>query len=567
MNTLPQHTIIHGNLAFPPSLPDQDTPEFYRPQVVPVVLGHQEILKAQRVMMLQNYRRYVAQYNAEIAKHNAEIAKYNAERFVFIAQNKLENAAKKAQSNFYRKYNQVSTLEFNKCVELANQNSTIALLQKRKLEPVRKNTEHTFALILWKYALQIDEHNKLKLKYNTGCSRPIQRLKINATELSKTKFDDVPALFYCAKTIRNHISRLKSAGILFDYEFHGSQKPISCYISPQILVIYDLSTKKNTFAENQLFSYNYGKNFPNKEIVTSTSVNKEDIIENVNKHSSDKEKIDKQFSSIVTSGEVIQEQLQGHLKRNEASQDKLGGAPEILPKKSESLLKNILTQYDLAHNLQSGTYNKYRFTHRSAFIYEIHSGDLTKEEYRELLLQTFFKMSAALWRDLPEDKRVRVGSWYNAYTFAKESLLLTHNNELPTKKVAFYLFENLIYRLTNAKHFFRKRPEYNILYPSQYFDPYRKTAKSGGFAYTEKFLKDRDKRRERKEKLFDKVQKEAGKRNVNYKAIEFLQQKCKQMVTGKITLEQLYNYAYDNRNIPFKVRQRLPEFIQKAYKC
>src|SRR5690606_31152418 len=109
-----------------------------------------------------------------------------------------------------------------------------------------------------------------------------------------------------------------------------------------------------------------------------------------------------------------------------------------------------------------------------------------RHELREILIQTVIKISAPIWAN---HNNVTIATWRSAYNTLNDTQFLNPNGTVPGKNVLMYKFDNLVWRLKYAKAYFRKHTEFNALYPSQYFDPTRKTAKSGGFAYTIEALK------------------------------------------------------------------------------
>src|SRR5690606_14982106 len=121
------------------------------------------------------------------------------------------------------------------------------------------------------------------------------------------------------------------------------------------------------------------------------------------------------------------------------------------------------------------------------------------------------------------------------------------------KNVLMYKFDNLVWRLKYAKAYFRKHTEFNALYPSQYFDPTRKTAKSGGFAYTIEALKTKQNYQEERKKRQEIRNHKAASRNKQYNAIELVEKKINALKNGKISIVELHDYVKNNASIPQNV--------------
>src|SRR5690606_8552304 len=84
------------------------------------------------------------------------------------------------------------------------------------------------------------------------------------------------------RTIQNHVNRLIEAGVLFDHEFYGTNKPSHYHINAKILVVFDSHFKNLITFENQPFKYGIEKDLHYNEIVTRTNKNKKKITEIVN---------------------------------------------------------------------------------------------------------------------------------------------------------------------------------------------------------------------------------------------------------------------------------------------
>lgn len=530
---------------------------FTKQEIAPKIVHQQECYRAQRLLTLKNYIQYVSEYNKQISRKNKEVLLYNANVYSFMEQNKLQGEAQSLTNAFNNDIGKVSIDEYNMAAKLKNNNMGKPLLLLKKHIKVSPASEKIFAILMFVYGLQMSEKNAILQKCGATTVRCIQKLKVNHYELSRFKPKNGAELDYCHRTIRNHVNRLVDAGVLFGYEFNGHQKPVNYYVNSEILVIFDQQNRKTLNAENKLFNFQNLKTLPNNNSVTRTYLNKKEINENVDNHSPLKGIISQ---LPIGNDKNIYKNTQMRKQSHSDGQKNQAGAEKNC-RISDYLYGKIEDTQCLMEDLTKGNYHKYRFLHRKHIEFEAISGNLTKTEFRELLLQIFLKMSSSIWTNTTPT----IATWQKAFNIINEDLLLNNNNSIPNKQTLLYLFDNLVWRLTYAKRYFRKFTEFRPLYPSQYFDPTRKSKKSGGFAHTIEALKVHLKYQdEAKLRKIDQA-KEAAKRNKRYKAIELVEKKLRQLKNGKINLSDLHDYVNNNQYIPQDVRVKLPEYIQRIY--
>lgn len=565
MKPLPQqNTPPQLGIAFSKNANHQSNGEIV---VQPKIIQHQSIYLAQRREMLDKYRQYVQQYANNCDKLNKEVIAYNSKVIAHIEQTNNKDWAASVTASFKSDLGRCSIQQYNKEARERNLELAQPLIQLKKYVPVKKSTEHVFSMIIFKYGMQIDEKNKILLNCGATTTRALQKVKVNHHELANTVINDVYTLPYCKRTIHNHINRLVECGILFDYAFRGREKPVEYHVNSQILTLFCNKNKKTLTIENQLFKYNYGKKLHNNEIDTRAYKNKKEIIEPVKKHA--------RIKGTDTIGGVLNTmQLSQKSDNNESndestntrietsSEEQTRGA-NFSPKISEYLYGNLQDTQSLMQDLTQQHYENYRFTQRHQLEKEVYQGNLLKAEFRELLLQIFIKLAGPIYKNRTPNE----GSWRKAWNIINDEFLLNPNGSIPSKPVLMYQFDNLVYRITYAKRFFNKFPDFNPLYPSQYFDPTRKQKKSGGFAYTIEVLKRREKSLENKEKQKAKQIEAAKQRNYKLKAIELVEKQVNKLKNGKITIMQLHDYVSDNAHIPQEVKKNLPKYIQRIYSC
>lgn len=551
----PEASIAHiftGQIAF---VQEKGVKSYSIQEVTPRILTKQEIFPQHRKMMMDSYRHYVQQYANMCSMLNKDVNTYNNRVRAYIFENDCKNKAISATENFNYEIGKVSIREYNEAAKIYNENEGSLLIELEKHVPIKKPTEAVFAMIVFKYSMQINEKNSILERCSAPTTRGIQRVRINPFELANTTINDIHTLPYSKRTIQNHINRLVDAGVLFDYTFKGTNKPVEYHVNNEILAIFDHKTAKTLNFDNQLFTLLGGKKLHHNDIVTRANKNKRKITEIVSNQFPRKE--------VSQSFVPHDDQSQKNKSTNLPIAEKDSPGREKSNKNSEFLRNMTSPVPKLMQDLTNGAFDSYRFDLRKRLEHEVLQGNMNKEEFRDLLLQVFCMMAAPIWKK----KEVYMGVWYKAFQTIEDEFILTSNGSVPSKNVSLYYFDNLIFRLTWSKRFFRTFEDFNPLFPSDYFDPTRNTKKSGGFAYTINALKKQqsydDVRRKRKEQR----QKEALPRNANYKAIELIENKIKDLKNGKTTVNELHDYVANNAHIPKEIAIKLPIYIQRAYKC
>lgn len=535
-------------------------------QITPKIIKHQRILTQQRRNMLFKYRAYVEAYRKQIERLNMEVVKYNANVIAFTEQNSLQDTATKNNKSLSKKINKISVTCYNQAVEQLNNNTKEPLLLKQKHKPVPKSHEHTFAIILFKYAMQIEAKNKTLQQAGATTTRALETVTINHYELANTQINDVLTLPYCKRTMHNHVNRLVEAGVLFSYEFHGSKKGVSYHINPQILEVFDQKTSKTLNTENQFFTYAKMQNFHNNEIVTRAFINKININDNVNKHSRKRTKEATPLSQLLGFKKPIQDANNKNTKRANVEkslttkQETIAPGAQKINQRSTFLLAQLQDVNDLCVDLQDQKHKKHRFLLKDHLEKEALTGNLTRHEFRELLIQEFLKLAAPIWKNTTP----YAASWRKTYNFLNEKALKTANNNIPSKANLLYLFESLLWRITYAKRFFNRFPTYNVPFPGDYFNPDKNT---NSFKYTHKFYLDHKKRETIKAEKAKADRAKALKSNQRYKATQLLYKQVKKLKNGTINMSQLHDYATQNSHIPSDLVHQIPKIIENVYKA
>jgi hypothetical protein len=215
----------------------------------------------------------------------------------------------------------------------------------------------------------------------------------------------------------------------------------------------------------------------------------------------------------------------------------------------------LLHPQELAQNLAQKQYIGYQpFAIRELYK-EVHSGTLTNEEFRELVLQDFFKTASKLWRN----STPYTGSWKKTINLYQANKWLTFTGNAFNKTHIIEELQQLRWRLEWARKWFYKH-EFTPLFPYDYFDKTRKSAKEVGFEYT---------KTKWEEQLHSKAKYQVLKRKQEKKAVERKEtshhnKKCDhaiaQFLQNKTTMTQLFDFVA--KNLPATFTATLPSRIE-----
>jgi hypothetical protein len=569
MQTQPILQILSGNIAI--SKDSNNIVDFHHVDVTPKLIKRQNIYPQQRKLILDNYRRYTQYYRELSVIRNKEVKDYNSVVATNTAKHNKEDLAKREIAAFTSEMGRVSIEEYNTAVEIRNNQNGEPLISKKRYMPVPKSYEHTFSMIVFKYAMQIQEKNNILQSVGATTLRALQKVKINPYELCNTVINDVNTLPYSKRTMQNHVLRLVEAGVLFAHEYKGyfhhkdpkmrAGKPSEYHVNSDILVIYDDEKRKTLTSQNQLFTFSIEKKLRYNVIVTRTYKDKTNINEIVSNQFQHKEKTSRSSTFLKVARSPKVEHNKNYKNTNAPKEDKKQTGAEIFNEYSEKLRELTPEKHELIDDLANKVYDKHRFKLQQRLEYELSNGNLSKIEYLDLLVAQFMMLVAPMY----QDKEVFSGSWFNSYEDIRD-LFLNSNGTIPGKVNLLNTFASLHWRINYAKKYYRSKKEVRPLFPSQYFEPYRKTSKSGGFAYTLNFWKNQQEYHANAHIRKQKQIGEAKIRNQRYQMIELVEKQIRQVVNGTKTVTQLHNFVTTNKNIPADVKLKVPQYLEKAYK-
>ncbi len=543
----------------PPVLPD--LPEGTLQAVYPAIM--QEAFTA----TMSNYRKHVALYNFQTNAENQEIKQWNNSLKEYLKETQLTQLQSEMKRLFERNenYSLLNSREYNEqvikfCLEYG------PILKKKKIQTVKYATELVFQNILHLYNTQLRRRNEHYIKHRVTTSRPLQEVKLNAVFLTQLKRDDVQSLPICRRSVLNHRKRLQECGIIQDYIFMGSCRAVEFHINPKILVVLDLKTSKIVSAENQPLKPHSRKELLNDNEITRSHI-KECKEKEIASESRDKELAEPTPFSFVFYGNTPSKVLNPpvgaaaeNVKVSIASADLPAEPSKSSPAKAGSLsdwLQNtIIHPQELALQLEAGHWNSYVPIDIRHLFKEAYAGTLTRDEFRELVIQDFFKSAAKLYRQTTPF----AGSWKKAinHWYAVKFKAWTGDNF--NKNVVFDDIQELRWRLEHARKFFSK-VEFNPLYPSLYFDVSRTLRGEMGFEYT-KVAWQRSQQYEKGEKERKRQRdKSAEKRKLQINYAKRCETEVRRFLKHKISFPQLLDYV--EKNLPAEFKEKLPGIIEK----
>lgn len=495
-------------------------------------------------LTMDKYRIYVSKLNEARKLENIEIEKHNLK-----VPAKQDDDVKQTFANlFVKKHNSLLPVAYNEKVdEIFNDKGII--LKKKKLHIIKYQSELVFQQFLYEYSQQLAQNTKVFKDMGIVENRPVKMLEINSLKIVMLQRNGIASIDVCKETIKNHRRNLVEAGILFDYTFCGHKRGVKAHINREILTVFDSHTGNLTTSENQHFTPRTTKSFGNNKEVTVTKSNKSKIKENV------------QNISLIKGTASPDFNLNNNIDSNTIAQvekGKLGGGEKSV-KISENLENSIENEYELCNKLSAGEYNFYKPLDIRVLYIESVSGTMSRERFKELIIQEFFKEAARLYRN----STPFFGSWKKALdTWLHKKFLVNgnlYNKELMVEKLQEYRW-----RLNHAHKWFTSK-KVAPLYPNQYFDFTRQSPKEIGFEYTKKAFLSNKKALENRITEEKQVLKAATERKerINYaKKFDLVFNRFK---NNRISLNDTLDYVKNNlpANYQMKFTERLREYSTK----
>lgn len=502
---------------------------------------------------MQNFEDFVANYNNSLHDLNKDVKQYNKLVDAMIAAKKPKAAITKNKA-FAKLNNPLFVKDFNKLVEKENKSLECPVIKKREYKKIRWQTQPYFKAILGFYRAQIKRNNLIRLQANRNTIRPLEKVVLNSQKLANAKDKETNRLLNDAHktSFRRHIKRMREAGILTDYQFVNSNKPIFCNINPEILCLSDYDSQKTQNTENEVFISDRETKCIDNNHTTRTIINE-------NEMKADKSSLKRSSHTLTDNNCFLQEHQRNKNLENKTEQtrsEKLN--PDQLAAKNNSagLQSIILDPLHFAKMLHNQRFTHYEPLDKDLLFYEAHYGLLNKGDFRQLVIQDLLKKLSTLWKN----SQFSLGSWVNALKTIDENWFKTFTG-LEFDKITIYnQLDEYNYRINEAKRWFLSNKNFNILYPSLYFEPYRKHSFQGGWQFTQQWWTShiaKNPKKQQKKRI-------AGKKAVQIKKFnnqkKRMQTKVRQLIAQKITLDALYLYL-DTNGFPETIIDMVPDTI------
>jgi hypothetical protein len=498
---------------------------------------------------MDNYRSYIHTYNFQTEAENELTETHNATVRAYLKENALTETQKAFSEVFIHKTKSLSPRAYNENADAFMKDYGL-ILEKKKIQLVKYATELVFQNLLHLYNSQLMKRNEQYMKLGVTATRPIQEFKINSFLVTELKRNGINSIDLCKKTVRNHRQRLEECGVFIEYAFKGQNRPVEVHINPKILTVLDLKTSKLTSLENQRVNPTSKKVLPDNNESTRTSLKEFQRNENVKNIS-----LDKEFPA-VTPSYLFFTGTPSSKEQNPAE----GGAAKsvkVLQTLSEKLQNITIHPQELAVNLANKEYNNYTPIDIRILFKEAYHGTMLKEDFRELIIQDFFKTVSKIYKN----STPYAGSWKKAINFYMLNKFIAFTGDSFNKQSIVEDIQQLRWRIEWARKWFVKNQEVSPLFPSDYFDMTRKTSKEVGFEYTKAKWSEHLQGKAKYEALKKKQESNAVRRKETINHSKKYENEINRFFKNKITLPQLFDYV--EKNLPKEFLEKLPEKIEE----
>lgn len=532
-----------------PLQPEEPEPQYVHPIIIPADIGK----------TMDNYLKAYHTYNKKATLENLSIKQYNNTVEKNRCKKPLQESQLKALSSFYNMISPLNTWERNERIEEYNRCNGSPIAKKEKIQTLKQQTQLVFKAIVWDYSKQLYKRKEIREEVPLNVLQSLPAVQINSGWLTSEKINEEHRLDVSIRTLRRQVKRLLEAGILQDYEFNGSNRPVKVCINPEILQVTDNHSPKKDFTGNQLVISERRTKCPDNNVSNRTLLNNLEIKANVSKHS----EIRSSAKGLTShnSFSIGNTRKQGKKKNDAQGEKNTPGAKKITSGSEKNTLSTFLRakleeKSDFATKLADHEYDNYQPLRKEIFLKEAESGSMDREELKELILQDFFKSAAKLYKNYTP----YMASWLKAYNTWMLKKFINPSGFALKKLHLVEKVDELRYGLAAVGRFLKKNPDYNLLYPGEYFDLTRTTAKEGGFKYYageawrkhQAYLKNKT----------DDSKIKAVKRKRKITDLQKAQRHVKTYLNNKISFDELCGKVQQIGNKD--VYQALPEIIRKA---
>jgi hypothetical protein len=498
---------------------------------------------------MDNYRKHIAAYNFKTSAENDLIDKHNANVRKFLINNQLSEVQKEFRKVFILTKKALKPRDYNENADSFCKEYGL-IVEKKKIQTVKYATEIIFQNFLHLYNSQLMKRNEQYMKLRVTAIRPIQEFKINSFLVTALKRNGINSLDLCTKTVRNHRQRLEECGVFVDYHFSGQNRPVEVHVNHEILTVLDLKTLKLVNAENQRLTSNFENVLPDNNEITRTDLNEYQKKENVENIS-----LSQRSSLALTPFNLFFTGTPTSKPKNQTEVAALKSV-KVLNTLSEKLQNLIIHPQELAVNLSNHEYNNYKPIDIRYLMKEAYSGTMLKEDFRELVIQDFFKSISKIYKN----STPFAGSWKKAINLYLANKFIAFTGEAFNKAAIADEVQQMRWRIEWSRKWFIKN-EFTPLFPCDYFDMTRKTSKEVGFEYTKAKWNEHLQSKSKYEALKKKQEANAVRRKETINYAKKCENEVNRFFKNKITMPQLFDYV--ENNLPAEFLQKLPAMIEK----
>lgn len=498
---------------------------------------------------IKNYGLWVKKYNMEVWIESAQVRDHNREVSSFRKAAIISLEAKVREGIWKKERKALTPEKYNAEVDQYNVKHNGLWLNKKPLrQEVKKTSEAVFLAILHQLNTQLYDRKRMRHSLGVHIETEVPKVRIYPNKIVSLERNGYLSLPISKETFCAHRNRLEEAGVLQGYEFHGVNRPVKIQINPEILKVSDnekpkkaRNSRENPNAENQSLNSPSTKKPPHVHVSTRTKKDKDQVREKEGNFS-EKEKLVLNCTGTSTG-----------TPKGKITVPKNSPGPKI--SLSEKLRATIQDQTDLSQELSEGKHNDHRPIPNKYTESEALNGFLDQEEYKELAIQDIFKFSALLFVKLD----VFAGSWQNAFKIWMEEMWKSPNGHTLSKPIIHSRWQNCISVLKKVYAFQKRNPDWQIRYPSLYFDPARTSKFESSFAYALRNFATEP--APAKTKTARKLEHLKNSRSVN--DLKKAQRKAREFFAKKISLDDLYEYVEQNCNA--QIYEQINEIVKTEW--
>lgn len=505
-----------------------------------------------KAVCFSRYKHYEKEYNEKAMAANKQKTELD-----FAISEHLQNSPKKhlllsIQSSFEKNYRHLNVWQYNEKAEKTNAMHGVKVIAFKKAQLLRDNHENFFRLLLWEYSAQLKKYSDTRKATGSVYMRSVPQIEINTKHLENSKgVNGLYLTHIVPETMLNRKNRLEEAGILQNSVFRGRKRGTLHHINPEILAVFDCLSEKITSTENQSFIIDETKKIRDTDISTRT-LSEHSIKGDVKKTSPEKGN----GENASVNSLPLEDCTRTPSSRTKAvPQTESKPGPEI----SGQLRDQIMVIWAFVRNLTNFTYINKPPLCRKTLYWEAHNGSMGRSDFRELLIQEFFKLASRLY----QGKTIFEGEWTKAYYQFSNFVMLTKKGEVFHKTKSLEVFMAMEFALTDPKFGALKASGYSKFQfapPTWYLDPTNDLKGSFKFFY-KSVLERHQKNLQKQGEITNNQRINKEKRLQDYENNRKLERKLRQHELGKISLEELIRYV--QYNMPPHFRASLTERIAK----